>query len=347
MAIFLYTIHFLNTILSFIFQISHNGYAKIYDLCKVEYEKLLLEFKGKYLRWSCLFWYLLKCFNLVIMNLFSISKPISFGISIGLVTYSLYFIQNAVMKTFNIGLITYLKLFPVSEVIFAVLFPAISLLAIIIVIISLGIEWGEWGQLLKISTQDYQKYRIIMSQQATELASTDLGMYSFEEGKSTQRCQEYLNTLNEMYNDIDNLQQQVDAAMNIKYDTAIIYNFSEYTALLSEISNKMSTYDSEISCTVFERNFIPLIDKAQLLYKSITKSLLNIIKNASYFYVDTKDTNKSPDFFEGCATEEDLKKRYKALCKIYHPDIGGHEGTFKILQNQYEEKIKASFITTL
>ncbi|MFY9378083.1 MAG: hypothetical protein WAP58_07795, partial [Peptococcia bacterium] len=35
MAIFLYTIHFLNTILSFIFQISHNGYAKIYDLCKV------------------------------------------------------------------------------------------------------------------------------------------------------------------------------------------------------------------------------------------------------------------------------------------------------------------------
>lgn len=48
------------------------------------------------------------------------------------------------------------------------------------------------------------------------------------------------------------------------------------------------------------------------------------------------------DFFEGCSSEEELKKRYKALCKVYHPDVGGHEETFKVLQNQYEEKMKVA-----
>ena len=43
-------------------------------------------------------------------------------------------------------------------------------------------------------------------------------------------------------------------------------------------------------------------------------------------------------FFSGCNTVEKLNKRYKALCKAYHPDNeGGDEDTFIAIKQEYEE----------
>lgn len=43
-------------------------------------------------------------------------------------------------------------------------------------------------------------------------------------------------------------------------------------------------------------------------------------------------------FFRGVDTRDKLKKRYKELLKIYHPDnSGGDEGTVHLIRSEYEE----------
>ncbi len=58
---------------------------------------------------------------------------------------------------------------------------------------------------------------------------------------------------------------------------------------------------------------------------------------------NTKDAKKLQEsilpssFFAGCNTIEKLDKRYKSLCKTYHPDAAeGDEETFKTIRAEYE-----------
>ena len=41
-------------------------------------------------------------------------------------------------------------------------------------------------------------------------------------------------------------------------------------------------------------------------------------------------------FFENVSNLEDLKKEYKKLAKVYHPDLGGNEEIMKKLNNDYD-----------
>lgn len=335
-AVFSIILSAVSSVLSFIFEVGHEGYAKLHDVCKVEYDKLK-EGQTRYLAWKCPLWSLLRGFNLGVVILFSSARPISVVASIGLVAGSFFIVQNAVSRTFGISVFAYLKLFPAMEMVFTVLYFVVLVAASVIVILSLGIEWGEWGQMLKLSTQNYQEYRKAMFHKNFEANTVALADGAFEEGKNQQRCQQYLDMLNEMYGDFESLQQQVDTAMHIRHDTSVIYDLSEYTSLLEEISKKLSEHGAQISSDLFEKQFIPLIDKAQHLSKAITKSTLHIINQASASLEKSRTTF---NFFEGCISEEDIKKRYKALCKVYHPDVGGHEETFKIMKDQYENLSK-------
>lgn len=323
----------INTMLDFIFEIGHQAYSKLYDNCKNDYEQLIDQSNSKYLTFSCVLWHLLRGFNFVITKLFSFALPLSIAASIGLTVYSIYSVHSATMKTFGIGIFTYLKLFPIVELVFAVIYFVVALLAAIIVLLSLGAEWSEWGKLLELSTRDYKTY--------TEMqlidVNSDLLNNSFEDGKNAERCQQYMNTLNELVNEFEGLQQQVDIVMRIKQDSALAYKFSEYVTLLNEILKQVSAFKTDISYKVFETQFIPEIKQVSNLSKDIIKDTMRIINKDGF----ATGQSKTLDFFEGCTSEEDLKKRYKALSKVYHPDVGGHEETFKTLSNQYEEKMNS------
>jgi len=322
-----------NAILAILFEISYAGYSKLYDICKCDYNDLSDECQSKYPTFACVFWHLLRAFNFLIIKLFSFTWPLSIVVCVGFIGYSIYFVSSKVQNTFGIGIFAYLKLFPLIQTVFAVLYFLVLVIGIAIIILSLGAEWSEWGQMLSLSTQDYDSY---IQMQLSEIEPNFLDN-SFEEGKNAQRCQQYINTLEELINDFEDLKQQVDAAMCIKHDPVIAYKFSEYVNLLNELSKQLSS-KSNINPKIFELKFIPQIERASRLSKDIIKDTLRIInKNVS----SANKAQKVFDFFEGCSTEEELKKRYKALCKVYHPDVGGHEETFKLLQNQFEEKMKA------
>ena len=58
---------------------------------------------------------------------------------------------------------------------------------------------------------------------------------------------------------------------------------------------------------------------------------------SKHAWEDTRSRQKTTNHFEGCRTKEDYKKRYRELCKKYHPDTG--TGDAKIMSEvnvQYE-----------
>lgn len=335
-AIFSMIISALMTILNFIFHISNNGYSKLYDICKKEHDSLVGELKDKRLSYICVLWHMLKYFNWIVVKLLSIAYPISIATSIGLVFYCIISVKTTISKTFGIGIFSYLKLFPTTNTVFTVLYFMLIVISCVIVLISLGIEWGEWGQLLKISTQNYQDYRNTMLQKTLEFSSDVSAQYIFEQGKNSQHCQQYMETLLELFGNVEAFQHQIDTAMHLKYDPSIVCEFTEYINTLNLLSEMLSDNKSVIACKNFQHQFIPLIDKANKQSKDIQKRVLKVIENSNF----TPSNEENPaDFFGGCVTEEDIKKRYKSLCKIYHPDLGGHEDTFKLLQNQYKTKV--------
>ena len=42
-------------------------------------------------------------------------------------------------------------------------------------------------------------------------------------------------------------------------------------------------------------------------------------------------------YFTNCITAEELKKEYRRLAKMLHPDLGGDTEEFKIMQNEFEK----------
>jgi len=45
-------------------------------------------------------------------------------------------------------------------------------------------------------------------------------------------------------------------------------------------------------------------------------------------------------YFEGISTLDDLKRRYHALCKELHPDVGGSDEAMKALNAEYAQLLK-------
>jgi hypothetical protein len=49
------------------------------------------------------------------------------------------------------------------------------------------------------------------------------------------------------------------------------------------------------------------------------------------------------NFFHGCFSEEQIKTRYRDLCKQHHPDLGGCEETMKAVNLEYEERLRGEY----
>jgi len=60
-------------------------------------------------------------------------------------------------------------------------------------------------------------------------------------------------------------------------------------------------------------------------------------KSRSYNSRDYSDWVRSKtDYFSSCRTAEEVKKRYRQLCKMYHPDTGtGNEKIMQEVNSQY------------
>jgi len=53
------------------------------------------------------------------------------------------------------------------------------------------------------------------------------------------------------------------------------------------------------------------------------------------------------DYFKDCITESEIKRRFRELCKLHHPDLGGDEETMKAVNAAYEQCLRGEFRKTM
>ena len=331
-------ISLLTTILDSAFHLCHNLYCRLFDICRRDHSTLSAGSTRSALRLACPFFYLMKGLNALIIFLLSIAGPLAICASIGIIGYLVYSVHRFTSQSFGLGIFAYLKLFPTVNVVFSVLYFVVTALTIATALVTLGMEWMEWGKLLKFSTQNYQEYRNALLEQSLQMDVPLSPLSAGKEGNIKEgdiiKCQEYRNSFQELLNEAESLQQQVDTVMNIKPDPALAYELAEYMSLLEKILADFSKYKKEIPCHDFETLFIPEIKKAQKLSHDLTQKVLSDLSRQT----KTRQNQSAPDFFAGCQSEEELKRRYRALSKIYHPDAGGHGESFALMQDQYNRR---------
>lgn len=329
-SIFKAIMAFIMNVANIIFELFHKAYTQLFDICKSDYKTLSSDNNSSVTKIFCIFWHLLRIINFLITNVFALAFAISMLCVAGFVTYSLIYFNIRTNTLFGVGIISYLKLFTGANIFFAILDYTVFVGSISVAIISLGKEWSEWGKTLKFATQDYTKYIKIMKDKTSVLSDQDKTTIEFESGKSTDKCNQYINVLNNLLNNLSYVEEQIDSEVMTHYDSSLTYDFAEYVDLLNTIVSKINKYDNQIPAVIFEKSIIPLIDKAVMLEKAMAKSAKYSTPKESI--KDTKQIS-TPDFFAGCTTQEELAERYSTLCKVY----GDNQDIADAMKKKYNE----------
>ncbi len=306
-----------------------NIYAKLYHVCKTDQQELSS-------KWAAPCWLLLIGINYLVVKFLYLAYPISIiGTGVWL-CYTIFSMNQFSMNLFGLSILSYLGMFPTIQIVFAVLYYLVVAAAGATIVISLGIEWSEWGKVLLFSTKDYDAYCAYAREQLRSLEEQDL---AFEEGQRLEssegdlaKAEELLALYSAMVDRSSELGEQVYYAMSLQAEAHISQGFSEYFDLLQSIQHKFSSSKKGMDAVEFLRFVAPLIERASRMERELEKDILRFLSKAK---AEEKETRS--EYFDGCDTIDILKKRYRALCKIYHPDQGGHTETFRKIQEQYDQ----------
>ncbi len=305
-----------------IYEYTYMGYLKLYEICTTDFALLsnLQETRKGYYA-ACLFYSILKGVSWLIIKLVSLALYLSIGGSIFIVVYSLINLNNNTQRVLGINLFTFMSKFDTFSLIYGIVMYLAIIATFVVTLLSLGIEWNEWANELKMTSDEYSDYIGQLKEQAAQL-------------KSSESDNESLQTFNEHMANVDSLEKEVNTALSSGDSPLLRSAWSDYLRTLTEILNTVNEHDFNVPEQIFRKKLVPRIDTLNKLRDNVQKAL-------SRYNEEMADPVKSSVYFAGCNTLEKLEKRYKSLCKAYHPDSeGGDEESFKNLQNEYE-KLKA------
>lgn len=180
-------------------------------------------------------------------------------------------------------------------------------------------------------------------------------------GRDPRNLQQYINAVNELINRYNNMRDVFYLAAQEKREAILKMEDTESIEKLGEIMQNfnMSSDDAENMINAIKDELhegrVPM-DKYHSLsndvemmeqYLSDTKDIIPTRHehdwDAGY---DTsgpseKDTDDIDSYFHGCSSKDEVTKRYRALCKVFHPDSStGDTDEFRKLQSSYEDALK-------
>lgn len=176
---------------------------------------------------------------------------------------------------------------------------------------------------------------------------------------SIKSLSQYVNKTNELiyqYNDLRNIftlsaQEKREAILDCE-DSESLQNLSEIEKQFNEAADRADGIINDIKDNLKDGHCYPqaykdLADQITFM-DSYLKNMKDIIPEkhehewgrnsfASDEQPQAQGDTSTEDYFQGCNTKEEIDKRYRALCKVFHPDSStGDTEAFKNLQKSYE-----------
>ncbi len=317
-----------------VYELVYAGYAGLYHICYEDY--CLLDFSRKVRIGSCFIYSLLRIVNRVIIFFATHAIKVLFVISIALVVGSVIKTNASIQDMFGLNIIAYLKMFSLYEIVYGVVLYLAFLAGVVILLLSLGVEWSEWGEEMSLSTSDYEKYIRSVKDDYKAMNQERLGISDEVSKKRKEKCDKYMMLLNAHIESFGGFLKEIGPIVEKSEDYILRANRGQYITDLHEVTEELNRYSGQVPLEEFER-LMPKIDQIDELKRKIEQQVHQIR--------ESKEKKEAAGFFSGCDTPEKLEKRYKALCRTYHPDNEfGDEETFKRMQAEYEEKKKKQVV---
>ncbi|MBR1703428.1 MAG: J domain-containing protein [Lachnospiraceae bacterium] len=322
------------TIIAFfdaIYNVTYTGFLKLFAICENDYQYISLNGKKGLNAVLCLFYTVLRVINRIIVTVVSFALFASIALSILLIGGALIGLSSDYQKDFGLNLFEAAARFDTFSLVYGIVMFICIMAVFVVVLLSLGIEWHEWAMELKVTSDE-------LIENIKELQNYDLSVASAGQGTDTALPDETvtacLNNLNEHIAGLDTLGSQVESVLAGKDNTLLRSTWGNYFRNLNEIADECSGYKNGIPVNRFKQ-LIPQI-------RQLDRQRDEVSKLADKLQLINADPVKSSVFFAGCNTVEKLDKRYKSLCKAYHPDeTGGDMETFQKMQEEYT-RLKAS-----
>lgn len=304
-----------------IYDLTYTGFLKLHAVCESDYQFISLTGTKAGNAALCLFYTILSFVNRLIVIVISFALPASFILSGLLVLDSLIGIHRKVKAAFGIGLFQFMGKFDTFSVVYGIVMFVMIMALFVIVILSLGIEWHEWAQELQMTEAE-------LNADIQNLQSQDWHMAKDAESDNDTH-DAYIKNLEEHMQSLEPLGDLVESVLSVKDNALLRSTWGNYFRNLSDIVEECSRYKKGIPLDKFKR----MVPRIQQLEKQ-RADVKNLAEKLQQTY---NDPVQSSVFFAGCDTAEKLEKRYKSLCKAYHPDAeGGDTSTFQKLQEEYE-----------
>ena len=319
---------FISGILNVIYELLYGWYSALFHKCKQCYEEQLSEVANPALRGAlCLFYSILRVVNGCIIFFVTHALKLLAAAIILFAVWTLYSFNRQTQALLGLNIFTTLGMFPVRDVIAGAVFYAAYVFCFGTMLIAFGLKWNEWGREMKMATDNYEEYLSRIAEAGASLDEAESGDY---ENEAVLRCREYMSKLNRHFAEAEEFRAETQGIIERSENQMLRSLLGEYMNEVLELLEKMNSAPSGgIPVEEFEK-LIPRIKRLDDLKEDIRK--LNM-KMVSYTPAGT-----GTGFFAGCDNLQKLEKRYKALCKTYHPDSeAGDEETFKKMHEEYEE----------
>lgn len=308
---------FLIKLFDTIYEYTYLGYLKLYESCTRDYG-VLSEKSGKSYRLACLFYTILNGITRGIAGFLSVSPYLAIGLSILLVLGTLLDLNSNIRSVLGISLPAFAAKFDAFSLLYGIAMYLAILATVIVTLLSLGIEWHEWAQELKMSSDEYAGF--LRQIRENELTA---------EENETAAENTHMQKLSGHLSQIKALEADVNAALDLGDHPLLRGCWCEYLRNLTELTEACNIHKGSIPARKWKK-LLPRIDQLDGQRENVRKLIAHHQENM-------RSPVRTATYFSGCNTLEKLEKRYKALCKAYHPDTeGGDEETFKLLQEEYE-----------
>lgn len=164
---------------------------------------------------------------------------------------------------------------------------------------------------------------------------------------SPEEIKQIYDNLNQYINRYNELTGLFDVKFQNKRKEAVICHDQCSLAELNSISEQYINYKLSVENQILEskQNFHNQeyeISKPHIINAGLS-SINNLLKELDLIipeepaFEEPTQAASSVSYFSGCNTKEEADKRYKALAKAFHPDMGyGDESSFNAMQKEYD-----------